>query len=191
MFMAQTNTIHQQPIMIATPLVKGGGVYATPDTIRRGSGAEQRFANMCSKRRLGVYPATPFENRVMHFDYIVVLRDGLDTRQRVEVKAIKSRRRGETPDPSVIFVELKNVSGGPGWVYGKSDIVAFEQPSGFLMVQTRALKHLAESMVSTCKHANRSGIHHTLYKRRERDDLMLVLSRDDVTKLDGTFVISD
>ena len=75
--------------------------------------------------------ASKFENIRKHFDFIVKLGSKY---QKVEVKSMKSRKRGQPQDPTCIFIETQSVKGYPGWVHGEADTVAFEQPEGFLMI---------------------------------------------------------
>lgn len=153
------------------------------ESITRGAQAEARFFHMCRAAGLRVKISTPYDNRVKHIDFYV-------NRTNVEVKAIKSRRRGWRPDPTVVFVELRNVSGGPGWLYGHADFVAFEQPQGFLIVNVEELKILVKRMRSKCSWSNISGVPYTLYGRRQRRDLVMVLAREDMTCLQGTFLLT-
>jgi hypothetical protein len=158
------------------------------ESIARGANAEIRFKGMCNDRMLYVSKSTSYEDRIKHFDYHVRLLNG--DNKRVEVKSMKSRRRGDKPDPTVIFVELNNIVGCHGWVYGASDIVAFEQPDGFLMVDTVELRTFTEYMRGICARVEYSGVHHTLYGRWDRKDLVLVLCRADVMQFKNTFFLS-
>jgi hypothetical protein len=110
-------------------------------------------------------------------------------RKHVDVKPIKSRRRGAIPDPTVIFVELRKTRNKPGWIYKNTDYIAFEQPEGFIIVPTRNLRDLARRMQAYCTHVSVSGIHHSLYSRAGMNDLVLVLHTRDIRTLCGTFVI--
>jgi hypothetical protein len=146
-----------------------------------GNQAEKRFVQLCHNRKFPLRPATKNENMVHHFDYVV--QDANDRFAKIEVKAMKAARRGMQPSPHIIYVELKNIHGGPGWIYGKADYIAFEQPNGFLLVDRLQLLDLVERIQPTCRKAAESGIRRTLYSRRDRDDLVLVLYMDDIRHL--------
>jgi hypothetical protein len=78
--------------MNTMPIVHGGGAFATDHTRRMGGAAEARFATACTKGYgYGLRPATRRENMVGHFDFVVTVHNGRNV--RVEVKAMKSRRR--------------------------------------------------------------------------------------------------
>jgi hypothetical protein len=162
--------------------VRGGGAYATAHTAAMGTAAEQRFYDICRSRGYKIRAATSYENRVKHFDFHVQGRP-------VEVKAMKAPRRGMAPVSDMIYVELKNVSGGVGWVYGDADFIAFEQHEGFLVVDRRELVRLVQSMQPKCKQSRVSGVFHTLYSRANRDDLVMVLHKDDLARLDTKWLL--
>lgn len=168
--------------------VRGGGYYATPHTSYRGTKAEQRFADMCVDRGLHFRVATKKENIFNHFDFLVTLKDG--RRQAVDVKAIKSRRRGGLPDPSVVFVEMRGVTGRPGWIYGKADYIAFEQPTGFFMVPRKGLLQRAEELLPMCARSMISGVAMTIYGRNGRRDEMLVLNAEHIHDISGSFFLT-
>jgi hypothetical protein len=147
-----------------------------------GTAAEQRFANICREKGYAIRPATSYENRVRHFDFRVC-------GDKVEVKAMKSPRRGMAPDPDMIYVELRNVSGGDGWLYGDADLIAFGQRDGFLMVNRRELVRLVEWMRPRCRRSAVSGVYHTLYSRVNRDDLVMVLHIDDIAALKSNWTL--
>lgn len=160
--------------------VRGGGPYATDHTIEMGTQAERCFVRYCKLHKLRVRPATKYENMILHYDYVVETRN--KSYPRVEVKSIKSRRRGLPPDPRVIFVELKDIDGNPGWLYGKADVIAFQQPEpvGFIFVHRKDLLDIVDVIKKECRMSLQSGVHHTLYSRPNRHDLMLVLDIDDI-----------
>lgn len=156
--------------------VYGGGRYATAATRRMGRDAEVRFMQICKAHRYGVVNATRRENMVDHFDFWVEW--GARRAAKIEVKAMKARRRGEAVDPSVIYLETRNVAGGLGWLYGKADYIAFEQPRGFLLVPRVDLVELLRGM--RLRRAARSGIRGTVYSRPGRRDEVAVLDIRDI-----------
>lgn len=168
--------------MLTLASVRGGGRYATAHTTSMGTAAEQRFFDICRARGYTIRPANNFENRVNHFDFEV---QGF----KVEVKAMKAPRRGMAPDPDMIYVELKNVCGGSGWVYGNADFVAFEQRGGYLMVRRDELVQLVQSMQSKFRHSHVSGVYHTLYSRANRDDLVMVLHANDLARMKSKWLL--
>lgn len=165
-----------------TPVnVSGGGEFASDLTNSMGTQAEHSFTHLCLGKGMQLRNATSFENTRLHFDFIVKKGDG--TFAKVEVKAMKARRRGQLPDPSIVYIETKNVSGGDGWLFGAADDVAFAQPWGFLVVPRIALVKLVEYWRQLVKRANTSGIPYTLYGRMNRKDEVMVLPIEEIYKL--------
>lgn len=166
---------------ILTP-VRGGGRYATAATTAMGTNAERRFFDICRGRGMKIRSATSYENRVKHYDFEV-------ESYKIEVKAMKAPRRGMAPDPNMIYVELRNVNGGDGWLYGDADYLAFEQPDGFLMVRRTELVRLVQRMRSRCRVSRVSGVYHTLYSRANRDDLVMVMHLNDIAGLESKWLL--
>lgn len=160
----------------------GGGKFATAVTDRMGSHAESLFQRLCQSHGMPIRPATRFENIVRHFDFVVSPWTAfpLPCRSaRVEVKSIKCPRRGDKPDPTLIYVELRAVMGHKGWVFGDADLVAFEQPNdSFLIVHRNELAERANEMHAIAPMGFRSGVKGTLWSRPDRNDLVLCMDRD-------------
>ena len=53
---------------------------------------------------------------------------------KFDVKAIKRVYRNGEPDDNIHYVEMKNVYGTNGWLYGKADYIAFELNDYWLIV---------------------------------------------------------
>lgn len=160
----------------------GGGQFATAHTNRMGSHAEDLFEKICKANGMTVKHASKIDDMTRHFDFFVRPWNALDigrTSARVEVKAMKCPRRGLPPDETLIYVELVNVIGKLGWVFGDADILAFEQPCDrFLLVKREELARKALEMWKTGEKGEHSGIKGTLWTRPGREDLVLSLDRD-------------
>lgn len=128
-----------------------------------GLNAENRFVKICKQLGKKCQESSRHENMVEHWDFLV------DEVDRIEVKSRKRKnRRDDSVDDSIIFVEFLNVRGNMGWLYGKADFLAFENPEGFIVVSREDLAKLAESLVSS-----EFASYQTLYKsyrRRSRPD---------------------
>lgn len=171
--------VHNQPVSLAN--VEGGGEHASAKTTAMGTQAEHAFARSCCIQHMRFRPATKYENIVQHFDFVVEMEK--DIFVKVEVKSVKSRRRGLPPDPRVIFVELKDIHGNAGWLYGKADLIAFQQLDGFVFVPRDRLVKFVEELRPQCRISLQSGVYHTLYSRSSRQDLIIVLDIEDILPL--------
>lgn len=170
-FIQPSPTHSQSTFLLEDP--KGGGPYSDFISTKIGSEAEQKFWSLCQSKGFLIRSSTPHENRISHFDFVVGL--AMDRFVRVEVKSTKARRRGDTPDPSVVFLEIQNIDGGPGWIYGKCDYVAFEHPKGFILFPNQEIVSYVERYSQTFPFVTQSGIDFTLYGRRQRKDIVMVV----------------
>ncbi len=172
---------------------RGGSRYADDISNTMGIDAETAFQEICAQRGMKFRLATKTENCRRHFD-IVLLENG--TGSKVDIKAMKSPKRGAPPDPNIIYLELRNVDGNDGWLFGQADYIAFQQaPKSFWMVPRSELVKVVETMLQLrcCKNATVSGIPRSLYSRKNRQDLLMILSRDDefLQMCQGCFVFGE
>lgn len=160
----------------------GSNSFATKKTNEMGKLAEKKFFIFCSK-----YPfmklrnATKYEELIYHYDYVLqIILNNEFKYFRIEVKSMKSRKRGEKQDPNIIFLEYKNIDGGLGWLYGSSDYIAFEQDKFFILFPRVDLVKFAEIKRKTIKIVKNSGIVNTLYSRKNRKDLVGCFSLNEI-----------
>lgn len=172
-------------------VAKGGNGLATAKTKKMGSDAEIKFAQLCKNKYLyKLRRSTKFEEIKLHYDYVVEIKNRNKlTYSRIEVKSMKSKSRGKPVDPNVIYLEYKNVAGGPGWIYGASDYIAFEQPKCFILVSTKDLLNFAENKINEMKLVKKSGIYNTLYSRKNRNDLVGCFMLNDILRNNFNFIL--
>lgn len=66
----------------------------------------------------------------------------------IEVKGLKKNKRTDKDyDDTIHWIEFMNVKGNPGWLYGKSDYIAFRTKSNIIFVRTETLRTYAESKI--------------------------------------------
>jgi len=101
--------------------------------------SERHFAAAVLNKRL-VLP-TFNEDVNQHWDLKV---DGFS----YDVKSAKKVKRSDSEvNFSFHWVELKNVNGKQGWLYGKADYIAFEAQFYWLCVRRETLKRAVEALV--------------------------------------------
>ena len=102
----------------------------------KGEEAEKAFYQ---KFRRGIKrKSSDDEDMKEHWDYLMINKDGDE--RRVDVKSFNKREH-------ILRVEIVNRNGDHGWVYGKSDYIAYRMSrtsDKFLFVKTKALQRLAE-----------------------------------------------
>lgn len=144
-----------------------------------GQKTESSFGEILENRYPGARQAT-LEEQYQHKDWIC-------SAGSIDVKALKrkSRRGGKTED--FIWLEFVNNSGDKGWLYGEQDFIAFECIDHYIIVRRQHLQDLAEELCQTDKKVARSS--DALYKgytRRNRDDLISMIRRSDLLKIQHT-----
>lgn len=132
-------------------------------SIDEGLSVEQEFANTLHKRKLFTRPATT-EEQFQHID-IFWMKDG--KQYSADIKSMKRRTRGGEFDPSIIWIEFSNVQGKPGWVYGKAQMIVFEQLTQYLImdrwdVLNCAMEHIDMDLFADTPTVNES------YRRSSR-----------------------
>lgn len=68
--------------------------------------------------------ASSREDMYMHYDLVAKLKD--DRELKVDVKGLKSLGHGRAKTGEYHWIELKNASGAPGWLYGQADVFSFQ-----------------------------------------------------------------
>lgn len=107
---------------------------------------------------------------------------------KVDVKAMKKiNRSDESPNENVHYVELKNVHGKNGWLYGDADYFAFETEDYFIMVSKLKLQ---EFIANKCKNKElcKSPELYKLYSRDGRMDLITLVKTIDLFYLSDKIV---
>jgi hypothetical protein len=134
-----------------------------------GQRAEQRFAELLTNPHF----STPEQDMEEHWD---VESDG----KRYDVKAMKKWRRDD-PEPTdrMHYVELRNVHGELGWLYGEADYIVFETRSYWIVVKRRTLMPFIEGMTENSEQSLKPTVY-KLYQRNGRKDLMTVVPTVDL-----------
>lgn len=105
----------------------------------------------------------------------------------IDVKGMNKNKRSDASfDDTIHWLELQNVNGNLGWLYGKADYIAFRTLSKIIFVKREKLLSFALECVK-----NKEVVYDTPkecyvpYKRKKwgRDDLSLKVKNDDIEKL--------
>lgn len=152
----------------------------------QGSSAENAFVKMMKERGRPIREASREQNMFDHVDYFVEGKSGRVV--SFDVKAFKGQA-----ERGYILLEFKNVKGNKGWLYGKADMIAFQQGDGrFLCVNRDELVMLGERLCDLTVSVNRIG--DALYKsytrsKWGRDDLVSLIKFEDLTNNCKTFTL--
>jgi hypothetical protein len=85
-------------------------------------------------------------------------------------------------DADLIWIELINVHGNVGWLYGGADFIAFEQPWEWLIVDRTQLAHLVSHIaVDTTIYPTKQK--HKRYRRKGRKDVIVPICLEDIEQI--------
>lgn len=87
-------------------------------------------------------PATKYEDTKEHIDFWVI-KD--EKEFGVDVKGLRKNKRSDKEyDDTINWLEITNVNGNPGWIYGKAVYIAFMTKKNVLFVPRKKLIKLVE-----------------------------------------------
>jgi hypothetical protein len=148
------------------------------DSLELGEHAEHVFILEAVKLGWKVSASTHQENIDDHWDYLIEKNDQC---YKVEVKSKKRISRNEKREQSdFTWVELCNVRGKIGWLFGKSDLIAFEEEQSFVFVKRLDLLALVNKKVDlvakVCE--PRDALYKIYTRSGRRDKLTLIPEKD-------------
>jgi hypothetical protein len=154
------------------------------DSFALGARSEERFKKIALHKGFSCRPSTKEENIKAHIDYFLSFENLFFS---VDVKSFKRiSRSSKTFDLDWVVVELKNVLGNKGWLYGGANVIAFEREFDFLLVGRNFLKNFVESLNINPKLVSSSDLaKYRLYQRRGRKDLITYIKSSDLLKIQG------
>jgi hypothetical protein len=152
------------------------------DSLELGERAEKLFAEMAQKLGWQVSPSSRDENIGEHWDFQIA-KGGENF--KVEVKSSKRIHRNDNEaQAKFIWVELRNVRGEIGWLFGKADLIAFEKQTMFIFVKRLDLLAVVNkkvNLVAKVKQANDAL--YKIYTRDGRKDKLTLLPASDVEEI--------
>jgi len=141
------------------------------ESMEIGRNAEQRFAATLTNPK---FP-TDEEDINEHWDVM----DSMG--YRYDVKAMKKYRR-EDPEPTdrLHWVELRNVNGKLGWLYGKAYYIAFETRNWWIVVRREDLVKFIEGVLDGWEITTLKPMPYEIYQREGRQDLLTIIPTVDL-----------
>lgn len=110
---------------------------------KRGAQAEIDFLSAFQAKYPNVQTRRSSREQDM-FDHIDIFAGS----ESYDVKSLKKKSsRDNKVSPDIVWVELKNVRGKSGWLYGKATRIAFELEKEFILVNREMLKAVTESLI--------------------------------------------
>ena len=104
----------------------------------KGIKVEQLVKQILENKGYSVTEAEPHQNMNEHWDLCYIKNEipiYIDVKSRKKIKRADSH-----PTDDYLWIELLNVSGRKGWLYGKANFFVFEQTSTFIFVEAESLR---------------------------------------------------
>jgi hypothetical protein len=152
------------------------------DSLELGERAENLFTAMAQKLGWQVLPSSRDENIGEHWDFQIT-KDM--EKFKVEVKSSKRIHRNDNQaQTDFIWVELRNVRGEVGWLFGVADLIAFEKESAFIFVKRLDLLKVVNQKVNlVAKVKQADAALYKIYTRDGRKDKLTLLRAGDLENI--------
>ena len=146
----------------------------------KGQEAEELFMKTAKDLGWDVNVVPEYTDMVEHIDCVMTWGDPMNpsfpaASYGVDVKARNTAEKGEET-----WVEIRNVNGEAGWLYGKADMIAFDQGDRFLLVERDKLRIFVEENVEreyvTLAHQALMKV----YTRKDRKDMITLIKTNDL-----------
>lgn len=107
-----------------------------------------------------------------------------------DVKAAKKENRTDTiPNYDIHWIELRNVHGKKGWIFGESSYIAFELQDKWLCVsRKKIITALSNKIDFTSFTSSRSGMY-KIYRRKGRKDAIVKVPVSFLLSIDQVSII--
>lgn len=144
------------------------------DYVERGKTVEQQFSSILS----GAVFATREQDIHEHWDVM----DEMGV--KYDVKGMKKYRRSDDkPTDRLHWIELRNVNGKNGWLYGDADVIAFETRKWWLLVDREDLVQFVEGILDGWEVTTLKPMPYEIYQREGRQDLLTILPTVDLLSI--------
>lgn len=149
------------------------------DSLELGKKAEGLFILIAVKHGWKISASTREQNIEEHWDYLI---EKENQEFKVEVKAEKRiQRKDDDSQAHFTWVELRNVRGKVGWLFGKADLIAFENEKTFFFVKRLDLLALVNQKVNlVAKVKSAKDALYKIYTREGRKDKLTLLPTSDI-----------
>ena len=135
------------------------------------------------------YKATEKEDKFHHIDFWWDSPKG--RKVAIDAKGIKKDKQSDKKyNDKIHWIEMKNVNGNPGWIYGKADYIAFRTFKNIIFVKRTKLVTYAEEKTKgfdICI-GNRPEAFYMPYRRKDRLDIIFKCPIEDLIEM-SDFII--
>lgn len=155
---------------------------------KEGHSAEDLFCEIAKSKGFITESSTREDNMNKHIDYYL---EGKDKTVSVDIKARKrTSRRDKKFNDEWIWLELKNVQGRNGWVYGEADFIVFEREGDFVLAPRKSLIKLINEQVRFDLGFVEKAFQakYRIYQRKGRRDQITQVKMEDILQTKGVIL---
>lgn len=143
--------------------------------LSRGKEKEKEFGNIFKD----VILATEKEDINEHWD-LKIPYNGVEYK-KFDVKGLKKINRVDPfTNENYHYIELKNVNGDSGWLYGEADYFTFEINEYWIIVDKAKLQELIKTKVTKKMVSTPDEALYCLYRRSDRKDVITLVKTIDL-----------
>ncbi len=161
------------------PTTNSRNRFDKKDSLELGNKAEDVFMQMAKAHGWKISASTKEQNIDEHWDFLI---EQDDRAYKVEVKSEKRIQRDDkNAQAEFIWVELRNVRGEVGWLFGAADLIAFEKGNAFVFIQRLDLLNVVNQKVDlVAKVKSAKEALYKIYTRDGRKDKLTLLPIRDI-----------
>jgi hypothetical protein len=161
------------------PTINSRNRFDKKDSLELGNKAEDAFMEIATARGWKISAATKEQNINEHWDFLIE-KEGQT--YKVEVKSEKRIQRDDhASQTEFVWVELRNVRGEVGWLFGVADLIAFEKQNAFVFVKRLDLLGVVNQKVNlVAKVKSAKEALYKIYTRNGRKDKLTLLPVHDI-----------
>tara|TARA_Y100000389_G_scaffold187573_1_gene209146 strand:- start:4101 stop:4550 length:450 start_codon:yes stop_codon:yes gene_type:complete len=143
--------------------------------LSKGKMVERAFTKVLSNHK----SSTEKEDISEHWD--------ISTNIKLDVKGLKKTKRSDDePNENIHWLEIKNVNGDLGWVYGEADYFVFETIDYWIIVDKNDLQEFIKNKIE--KDWVYSAALYKLYRRKGREDVITLVKTIDLMYLSSSII---
>ena len=145
--------------------------------------SEIRFKEICLSKKYKIIHATKDEDIYEHWDWQII-NPKTKKASLVDVKGARKKSRSDNKlDYNITWLEIKNVRGENGSLFGKADYIAFEQKDYFLIVKRVDLIFWIKSKITDKNFVKYSkDAKYRYYRREGRQDIITMVVISDIER---------
>lgn len=144
--------------------------------LKLGKQTEKEFAQVLTNTLGGTITNTSKKDDI--FKHIDLYWNGVG----IDVKGIKREYRNGNLNDKFHWIELRNVNGDKGWLFGEAKLFAFETFNSYLLIKKSTLIKFIKNKVKK-QNINNTPSLYSYYRRKNRLDVVVKVLTSDLEKI--------